>query len=369
MSGDDPNTGLSKAQRDDVEALVADAQRRSRAADRLATRVGQIPVRTLEVVRASVDTATKLGQSSLTLLSVLLVLFIVHQVFLWVDRDPEKAFDNGALLFEAAELTWDTTSIFYNAAVDVVNAGVLPLWNAAAFYVAEPAIVLVLEIFSLAFTRQHWQGLFSEADFPYSGLDCTASPKAAEWCGRAAAYSARLESAEKAGGYADASGTYAAASRRALAQLSPFASRTNATNATDDDGDDAFVFGLATARRLAALGAEGEDNFVAPAFETAALNDALLDFGMLFIVLGSEFTDVFFAVSAEVLTQVFSVLVDAFFMVVRSLMMVLKMLVSAPPTPHTHPRPSPLAPHAPRAWQSRACSPPCSTLVSILPSS
>lgn len=346
MSGDDPNTGLSKAQRDDVEALVADAQRRSRAADRLATRVGQIPVRTLEVVRASVDTATKLGQSSLTLLSVLLVLFIVHQVFLWVDRDPEKAFDNGALLFEAAELTWDTTSIFYNAAVDVVNAGVLPLWNAAAFYVAEPAIVLVLEIFSLAFTRQHWQGLFSEADFPYSGLDCAASPKASEWCGRAAAYSARLESAEKAGGYADASGTYAAASRRALAQLSPFASRTNATNATDDDGDDVFVFGLATARRLAALGAEGEDNFVAPAFETAALNDALLDFGMLFIVLGSEFTDVFFAVSAEVLTQVFSVLVDAFFMVVRSLMMVLKMLVSAPPphTPHTsHTSHTPLA--------------------------
>ena len=99
MSSDGPNIGLSKAQRDDVEALVADAQRRSRAADRLATRVGQIPVRTLEVVRASVDTATKLGQSSLTLLSVLLVLFIVHQVFLWVDRDPEKAFDNGALVY------------------------------------------------------------------------------------------------------------------------------------------------------------------------------------------------------------------------------------------------------------------------------
>ena len=57
-------TGLTKTQRDDVEALVADAQRRDRAADRLATRAGQIPVRTREVVRASVDTATRLGQSS-----------------------------------------------------------------------------------------------------------------------------------------------------------------------------------------------------------------------------------------------------------------------------------------------------------------
>lgn len=66
-----------------------------------------------------------------------------------------------------------------------MNAGVIPLWNAASFYVAEPAIVLILEIFSLAFTRQHWQGVFREEDFPYFGLECTSSIQAAQWCGEA----------------------------------------------------------------------------------------------------------------------------------------------------------------------------------------
>ena len=100
MTGD-PGAGLSKKQRDDVDALVADAQRRSRAANRLATRVGQIPVRTLEVVRASVNTATKLGQSSLTLISEHLVLNKEHHIYLRVDRDPEKAYDKGAQHYDA----------------------------------------------------------------------------------------------------------------------------------------------------------------------------------------------------------------------------------------------------------------------------
>lgn len=328
--------GLSKKQLEDVNELSKAASYRAQAAGRLATRVSNVPLQTMEIVQQSIRTATRISQSTGQLLAILLVLFILHQIFLWVDRDPEKAFDNGALLFEAAELSWDTTSIFYNAGVDVVNAGVLPMWNAASFYIAEPLIVLVLEVFSLAFTRQHWQGLFEEADFPYNGLDCTANAKSAEWCGRASAYAARLEMAEKAEGYASSSGTYAAASRRALGSLlPPYSTRTNTSPPAFADLDDTYVFGISTARRLAEIGADYDDNFVAPSFDTAALNNALLDFGMLFITLGSTTTDVFFAVSIEVLTQVFSVLVDAFFFVIRSLMTVLKMLVSTPRAPQT----------------------------------
>lgn len=353
--------GLSKKQIEDVNELSEKASYRAEAAGRLATRVSNVPLQTMEIVQKSISTATRISQSTGQLLAILLVLFILHQVFLWVDRDPEKAFDNGALFFEAAELSWDTTSIFYNAGVDVVNAGVLPVWNAASFYIAEPLIVLVLEVFSLAFTRQHWQGLFEEADFPYNGLDCTANAKvnptptpnpspnahngtthplfffqSAEWCGRASAYAARLEMAEKAEGYASSSGTYAAASRRALGSLlPPYSTRTNTSPPVFADLDDTYVFGISTARRLAEIGADYDDNFVAPSFDTAALNSALLDFGMLFITLGSTTTDVFFAVSIEVLTQVFSVLVDAFFFVIRSLMTVLKMLVSTPRAPQT----------------------------------
>ena len=319
--------GLSKTQLESVEAVAKASSYRRQAAFRFANRVRELPVRTFQIVETSVNTATRLGQQSLLILSILLVLFIIHQIFLWVDRDPEKAFDQGALLFEIAEISWDTTSIFYNAAVDVVNAGVLPVWNAAAFYVVEPTITLALEVFSLAFTHQHWQGLFSEADFPYNGLDCTKNFKSSEWCGRAAAYAARLESAEKAEGYSGASGTYAAASRRMLTNLSPL--RRNATVDGFGDLDDTYVFGIATARRLAELGVESNDNFVAPAFDTSAFNDAILDLGMLIITLGSTFVDVAFAVAGEILTQVFSVLVDSFFFLLRSLMMVLKMLVKS----------------------------------------
>lgn len=110
-----------------------------------------------------------------------------------------------------------------------------------------------------------------------------------------------------------------------LTNLSPL--RRNATDGFGDLGD-TYVFGIATARRLAELGVESNDNFVAPAFDTSAFNDAILDLGMLIITLGSTFVDVAFAVAGEILTQVFSVLVDSFFFLLRSLMMVLKMLVS-----------------------------------------
>ena len=331
-------SGLSEAQLKQVAEVCKASSYRRQAAFRFANRVRELPVRTFQIVETSVNTATRLGQQSLLLLSILLVLFIIHQIFLWVDRDPEMAFDQGALLFEIAEIAWDTLGVFYNAQVDIINAGILPVWNAVSFYVVEPTTVLALEIFSLAFAHQHWQGLFSEADFPYNGLDCTASFKSAEWCGRAAAYASRLESAEKAEGYADASGTYAATSRRMLSNLSPL--RRNATGIDGfHDLDDTYVFGIATARRLAELGVESNDNFVAPAFDTSAFTDAILDLEMLIITLGSSVTDVAFATGGEILTQVFSLLVDSFFFVLRSLMMILKMLVSkiyAAPTSPKH---------------------------------
>ena len=169
--------GLSKKQLEDVNELSKAASYRSQAAGRFAKRVSNVPSQTMAIVEKSISTATRISQSTGQLLAILLVLFILHQIFLWVDRDPEKAFDNGALLFEIAELSWDTASIFYNAQVDIINAGILPVWNAASFYVAEPLIVLVLELFSLTFAKQHWQGLFEEVDFPYNGLDCTANAK------------------------------------------------------------------------------------------------------------------------------------------------------------------------------------------------
>jgi hypothetical protein len=228
-------------------------------------------------------------------------------VFVWVDRDPEAAFDRGALLFEVAEVSWDTTSILYNSAIDVLNAGVLPLWNAASHAIVEPSVILVLEIFSLVFTQQHYQGVFSEEDFPYFGLDCTASAEAAQWCGRYSYYAARLESAEKAPHFVDESQAYA---RRRL---------------FDDHPEQQYTFGIDTSRRLSEL----TGTFVAQAFDTSDLTAALDDFSTTFITLGSIVADVVFGVATEVLQTSFSYIVDAIFIVFKSAMWVLKALVKS----------------------------------------
>jgi hypothetical protein len=155
-----------------------------------------------------------------------------------------------------------------------------------------------------------------------------------------------------------------------LSNLSPL--RRNATGIDGfRDLDDAYVFGIATARRLAELGVESNDNFVAPAFDTSAFTDAILDLGMLVITLGSSFADVGFGVGGEVLTQVFSLLVDSFFFVLRSLMMVLKMLVSkiyaAPTTDSQHPGHTGHKHTRVSPWQRAACSRRSLALASTLP--
>lgn len=139
-----------------------------------------------KVFRQAINIMTRaFGVFSRTL-TVLLVLFILHQLFFWIDQDPEGAFDRAAFAFEVAELTWDTTFTLYGGAIDIFNAGIVPIWNSLAFYFAEPLIVLLLEIFSLVFAKQHWTGVIPEADFPYAGFDCVKNIKTAQWCGASA---------------------------------------------------------------------------------------------------------------------------------------------------------------------------------------
>tara|TARA_B110001452_G_scaffold228367_1_gene203741 strand:+ start:3628 stop:4020 length:393 start_codon:yes stop_codon:yes gene_type:complete len=107
--------------------------------------------------------------------------FGFFQIFIWIDRDPEAAFDQAALSVEIAEIVWDASAVMLNAAVDVFNAGVIPVWNAATFYLVEPAIMLVIEVFSMVFTGEAYTGVIDS--YTYNGLDCAASAEAAEWCG------------------------------------------------------------------------------------------------------------------------------------------------------------------------------------------
>jgi len=137
-------------------------------------------------------------------------------LFIWVDQDPDIAFERAALLFEGVEVTWDMSRVLYNGGVDIMNAGVIPLWNTATYYLVEPTVVLALEVFSLIFMKQHWEGLMTEADFPYNGLDCLANQEAMAWCGRYGYYKAKLEEPARAAIFVNESESFA---RRMLQQV------------------------------------------------------------------------------------------------------------------------------------------------------
>lgn len=257
----------------------------------------------------------------------MLVLFIVHQLFLWVDQDPDIAFERAGVFFEAAEVTWDFTSVLWNAGVDVFNAGVIPVWNTATYYLVEPSVVLVLEIFSLVFLRQHWNGLFSEKDFPYNGLDCTATPESAAWCGRYGYYKEALEGPTYAPAYVDDSAAYEA--RRHLEERN-------------------YTFGLATARHLQELSGGG---FSVPVFDSSALTEALDALATFLVTMMPSLLDVVFGILMDVIRTSFSVVMDALFLILKQAMWVLKMLVSAlctlqPTRTHLHSFTHSLAPCA-----------------------
>ena len=229
-------------------------------------------------------------------------------MFIWIDEDPDVAFQRAGLLFEGAEVTWDMTRILWNGGVDVLNAGVIPLWNTATYYLVEPAVVLSLEVFSLVFMRQHWEGVITEDQFPYNGLDCLATPESAAWCGRYGFYAAQLQAPERAEIFVNESQSFAG---RMLAQV---------------PDDHHFTFGLATARRLSEQSGGG---FAAPTFKTTALTEALNELINFVITMLPSLLDVAFGVLLDIIQTSFSVLMDALFMFLKAVFYVLKALLKS----------------------------------------
>lgn len=227
-----------------------------------------------------------LGQAA----AVALLLFIVHQLFVWVDRDPEKAFERAALFLEIVEISWDVFGTLVNSAVDILNAAVIPIWNAGTYYIVEPVVILVLEVFSLVFAQKRYEGLIDEAGFPYMGLDCDSSPAAQQWCGRYTAYE-KLMVEDKSGFY-------------------------NGSN---------FYVGISAARRLSEL--SGGTEFVAPEFSTDEISDSLVELSTVGITAGAPLADVGGAILDDVFTTAASAIFDAVFFLIKNLLEVFKMLV------------------------------------------
>ena len=281
-----------------------------RAAAAFGNTLKKLPLR-FSVVTNTVKQTISLAQGLGFLILLLLVVFIIHQLFLWVDQDPEIAFDRAALLFEVAEVTYDTSGILVNAVVDVANAAIIPIWNTASYYVVEPFVILVLELFMLVFTQKHYTGIYSETDFPYTGLDCTASATAAEWCGRYSAYAHKLESAEKAPYYVNESANYNPARRLHGGEERDF-----------------YVFGVSTARRLQGI-VDEEPQFVAPAFEMDEIVDALQTVGEMVITLAPAIFDAFFGIANAAGSSSFGVIIEGFISLVKGVLGAMRWLIKS----------------------------------------
>tara|TARA_B110000858_G_C17808721_1_gene479557 strand:- start:5417 stop:6949 length:1533 start_codon:yes stop_codon:yes gene_type:complete len=294
-----------KVKRFDNLANIAESQTSAATAS---SGLGQTVKKFQSAVRDATMGVSRAWASMYVYILVILLLFIVHQLFIWVDQDPDVAFERAALVFDGAEVSWDMTRILWNGGVDIFNAGVIPLWNTATYYLVEPTIVLALEVFSLVFMQKHWEGVLSESDFPYNGLDCMANEEAMSWCGRYGYYKEQLEAPERAAIFANESQSFA----RRMQERVP--------------GDRVFTFGLDTARHLSEQSGGG---FAAPAFETTALTEALNELSIFFITMAPSLLDVVFGVLGDVIQTSFSILMDAFFMVLKSLFFVLKMLIKS----------------------------------------
>ena len=179
--------------------------RRSSGATGVANRIRGAPTRLLSVGAQSLTTFTLFGAQGVILISLLLVLFVLHALFVWNDQSPEGAFDRSATLLETTEIVWDTSTILLNAITDTFNTFLIPAWNSAVYYAVrsgrtdspharvptllrrtqvEPSVFLLLEAFSVVFEDHQYQGVLKEADYPYKGLNCMATAEAARFCGR-----------------------------------------------------------------------------------------------------------------------------------------------------------------------------------------
>ena len=253
--------------------------------------------------KATIGLATR-AQAAARVIAILLLLFVVHQLFFWIDEKPEIAFDQAALAFGVVETTWDTTGIVYNAAVDIVNSGVVPLWNAGVYYTIEPTLTLLVEVFSIVFLLQPWPGLIGD-EF-YFGFDCLANDEAFAWCGRFGHYAAELESPENAPQFVAQSQAYG---KRTLYEVL--------------ERNDTYTFGLATARRLAEL-ADGD--VATPSFSTRMLTRALDMLTNFVLSIAPPIFDMFFAITQEIVITSFTVLVDVAKTVIVQAFEVVKML-------------------------------------------
>ena len=62
--------------------------------------------RTLDAIRSAINFVLRVS-------SVLLAVFLIHQLLFWATKDPERSFNVAALILDLTEISWDLFGILY----------------------------------------------------------------------------------------------------------------------------------------------------------------------------------------------------------------------------------------------------------------
>ena len=207
-----------------------------------------------------------------------------------LDHVGVYAFGRAKEVVWVLEVVWTRANIG-NALLGAVDT-LIPLWNSGSNYIVEPAVYILLDVFSLIFTGNAYGGLITEASVPYAGFDCKESTESQSWCGNFDYYEARLQDA-------DASG-------------STFV-------------ENSIVLGAATSRRLSELTGE----VIVPVLDLSEMTNGLTLLSSSLITMLGSLGDTLMHVLYTVLSEVAVFILDLLVIILKELMKVIMMIVQS----------------------------------------
>ena len=138
--------------------------------DQAAKSASKIYVQVLrQIVQLSFQIGGRIGLVIIALFTAILVLFLIHQLTIWISQNPVRAFHGSQVALTYFASGWDIGAAAYNSLREIAII-LLPLFNGYAMYVAQPAIFVVIEIMVLTFSGKAYNGVLSEDTLPFLSL-------------------------------------------------------------------------------------------------------------------------------------------------------------------------------------------------------
>lgn len=227
--------------------------------------------------------ASTVGLVFVALFAGLFVLFLIHQGTIWLSQDPETAFHAAKVFVYYFAQLYDTTSIFYNALREVLLL-LIPVWNGISMYAVQPLVYVAIEVISLTFSGQKYNGVLTEEDVPFGGHlcgDAGGSGASARWCGIAASYADSVGFSKGENGFV---------------------------------ANDTLLLSPATARRLS----EAAEDLVEQV-PIDFLSKIIFELSSTFLPFFGTVSDIFFHIAYELASVLLPTMINVLLLVVRSL--------------------------------------------------